>query len=158
MAVRGRKPKSPELRVIQGVPKSGLAVASPLRPIPGDPMMPEYFDEEHAAKWHEVTEVMRGHGTLGLDVAETVRLYVEALVSGQRARAILRDTGDVIQSPQSGVDMHSPWRTVAKDAEAVALKLAIEMGFTPSSRGRIAKPAGAATTNRFLTHGLAVVG
>ena len=151
--MRGRRPAPPELRVIKGDRRvRGKAVVVPLRPAEGEPAMPAHFDAAHQARWVEVTGLMREMGTLGREVGDLVALYVEASVEAAVARRHVAEHGAIVPAPRTGVPMHNPHRAIARQAEASMLKLAAELGLTPSSRNRIT-PKGNGAVNRFTGHG-----
>ena len=151
--VRGRKPGPPELRLVKGDKRvRGRQVAAPIKSVPEEPVPPAEWDDEHRAKWDEVTDLLRRQGTLGAEVGDVLRLYVEACVEATRARAHVREHGAIVPAPRTGVPMHSPYRAVARQAEAMILKLAAELGLTPSSRGRISAAPGS-KDNPFAGHG-----
>lgn len=151
--VRGRKPGPPELRVVKGDKRvRGLQAAQPVPSLPDEPTPAPEWDAAHRAKWDEVADLLRRQGTLGAEVGDVLRLYVEACIEAARARAHVREHGAIVPAPRTGVPMHSPHRAVARQAEATMLKLAAELGMTPSSRSRIAKPAGQGN-NPFAGHG-----
>ena len=49
--------------------------------------------------------------------------------------------GLLINAPNTGVPMQSPYLAIANKQAQIMTKAAIEMGFTPASRSRIAMPA-----------------
>jgi P27 family predicted phage terminase small subunit len=67
--------------------------------------------------------------------------YCQAWGRWIEAERMLSKYGSVIKSP-SGYLMQSPYLAIANKALAQAMRILTEFGMTPSSRSRIAVPAG----------------
>jgi P27 family predicted phage terminase small subunit len=111
--------------------------------VPGsdDPVMPDDFDQEHAAKWREVLALLRARGGSIGEYGDVVRIYVLSYVEAKRARAHVAEHGAIVPAPRTGIPTHNPYRKVAQEAELQVARLAEVLGMTPTSRAKISRAA-----------------
>jgi P27 family predicted phage terminase small subunit len=134
--MRGRKPLPSNVVRLRGNPgKRRLNHAEP-RPAPRVPMCPACLGDEARKEWKRLTRELAGLGLLtGLDrgllaaYCQAHALWVEAVSSIERY-------GTMIKSP-NGFPMQSPYVAVANKQVEIMVRIASELGMTPSSRTRI---------------------
>ena len=138
--MRGRKPKPPELRLLQGNPGHRPIQDIP-KPIPGQPPCPDYLTGVAREVWYSVISEMSAAGTLGMENTRTIERYVVLYARWREAEAHVAQHGAVVPAPRSSVPMPNPNLAVANAASDRLGKIEAELGLTPSSRARVARPA-----------------
>ena len=161
---KGRKPVPTALRKLRGNP-SGRPLPEPgSEPTPKSeaPEMPEWIknDEIAVEEWHSIIKELEAVGLLNkLDHAlieswvvcysrwvQNERKVLEkgtVVLTGQKVTTKTKRDGTVEETKSGGNVTTSPYLWVANKAWTQLLKLASEMGMTPSARSRISvKPKG----------------
>lgn len=134
--MRGRKPKPTWLKIIEG--KRGHRALNVNEPIPKDPLgpAPADFTERQRAIWdHAAASAPPGLLT-ELD-RQLFITYCVASALHEEARVKVAQIGALIKAPVTGVPMQSPWLTIMNKQAAVMQKAIAEIGFSPTSRGRV---------------------
>jgi P27 family predicted phage terminase small subunit len=152
---KGRKPIPAALRLLQGAPARKVktlatGLIQPATPV-GDP--PAWFDPDQVAAWNEAVYSAPQGLLTGLDRA-TLITYCVAIAAHRAATIELRTTGRYVQNA-AGSPMLAPAVRDQYAAHAAAMRAAVELGFTPSSRSRVAitpeAPEAAAPWAKFVT-------
>jgi P27 family predicted phage terminase small subunit len=134
--MRGRKPLPSNVVRLRGNPgKRRLNDAEP-RPAPRVPPCPACLGDEARKEWQRLAKELGELGLLtGLDrgllaaYCQAHALWVEAVSSIERY-------GTMVKSP-NGYPMQSPYVAVANKQVDIMVRIAAELGMTPSSRTRI---------------------
>ena len=134
--MRGRKPLPSNVVRLRGNPgKRRLNDAEP-RPAARVPPCPACLGHEARKEWQRLARELGELGLLtGLDrgllaaYCQAHALWVEAVSSIQRY-------GTMVKSP-NGYPMQSPYVAVANKQVEIMVRIAAELGMTPSSRTRI---------------------
>ena len=134
--MRGRKPLPSNVVRLRGNPgKRRLNHAEP-RPATRIPPCPSCLGDEARKEWQRLAKELAELGLLtGLDrgllaaYCQAHALWVEAVSSIERY-------GTMVKSP-NGYPMQSPYVAVANKQVDIMVRIAAELGMTPSSRTRI---------------------
>ena len=139
--MKGRKPKPREIAMAEGA-----HIKNPQRyrntPPPTasqEPQIPEHFQGVAKEEWEAMEALMRPAGMWSATYSATVEMYCEATARYHEARAKVEELGLAIET-ESGVK-RNPFAVELHKAKEQRMKLLVELGMTPSSRGRVsAKP------------------
>jgi P27 family predicted phage terminase small subunit len=149
--VKGRKPTPTHLRLLQGNPGK--------RPIPNEPQPlipaalpdpPEFLDAYAAEEWRRLApEVYRLRLMTMVDNA-AFAAYCTSYSRWRNAEEALRQIADkdpvmrgLIIKGSKGTAIENPLAYIARRAAQEMLRFAVEFGFTPAARARIAAGVGA---------------
>jgi P27 family predicted phage terminase small subunit len=142
MAVRGRKPKPTELKILRGTRKDRINEAAPKK-VAGVPPCPSHLDAVARAKWDELVEQLGEAGTLSRTDSESLALYCSTFSLWLLARQHVSKTQSLtVTGAQGGTKSNPILSVIAVNAQLLA-RLQAEFGLTPSSRGRIQSSAAA---------------
>ncbi len=140
---KGRKPKPPALRLLDGRrPETGIKLVDMAIGIaPGSPDCPSHLNATAAEHWHYIITEMGASG-----VIERVDLgaFAAACVAYSRALEADRDVNanGILIPTEKGV-RKNPAVSVSLESWAAYLRFAVEFGLTPSSRAKVRKPQSA---------------
>jgi P27 family predicted phage terminase small subunit len=149
MAKRGRKPKPPELRIVES--NAARPPAGPFATLRagGEPPKPPTIadDPTASAEWDRVVELLTDRRVLSPADMAILALYCSAWSTVVRCRKILAPvfdpaTGALISDPftcdtaQGGVKIN-PVVGALSGAERSLASFASELGLTPTARGRV---------------------
>jgi P27 family predicted phage terminase small subunit len=139
--MRGRKPKPTHLKLIDGNP--GKRPIEPDLPQAEGELVdpPEWFDDEQRTGWQYAIE----HAPKGLlTPLDRAALVAFIVAENEYRKAVLKvvDEGQTTLSPEKGVEMQTASLAIMNKQALIMTKLAAELGFTPSSRGRVTLKGG----------------
>lgn len=141
--MRGRIPKPVETKEVGGnAGKRKLPAEIDLPKVAGEPPAPRDFQGDRLDEWRRLVADLHEAGTLGRENGAAMEIYVRNLVRMREAEEHVLKHGVIVPAPRTGVPMHNPFLTVANAAAKVVKELAVELGLTPSSRGRVSKIGG----------------
>lgn len=136
--MRGRKPLPTEVKILQGT-------AQPCRLNPAEPKLeigiefepPENLSPLAAEKWRFV---VLNEGTQAIKRLDTVvlALYCALWAELEELQRIVDKSGQVLFDEAGVPQGINPAFNAKKKTEAQLIKVASELGFTPSSRSRVA--------------------
>jgi P27 family predicted phage terminase small subunit len=134
--MRGRKPKPTWLKIIQGKP--GHRPLNVNEPIPEELIgpAPEDFTPEQRAVWDHAVKA----APLGLLTELDRRCLITYCVAAalyDEARKKIAQFGALVKTPITGVPMQSPWLSILNKQNLLMQRAIAEMGFSPTSRGRV---------------------
>lgn len=134
--MRGRKPKPTHLKVVTGNP--GRRPLNAREPSPAGDLKapPEWLTDDQKAGWAYAIE----HAPRGLlrKLDQSVfTAWVVAESLHREATQMVRRTGLMVRAPNTGLLIQSPYLPVINKQAQIMLKAAEQLGFSPSSRGRI---------------------
>jgi len=134
--MRGRKPLPSNVVRLRGNPgKRRLNDAEP-RPLAKTPTCPACLGDEARTEWKRLSNELSELGLLtGLDRA-MLAAYCQAHALWVEAVASIERYGMMVKSP-NGYPMQSPYVAVANKQVEIMVRIAAELGMTPSSRTRI---------------------
>jgi P27 family predicted phage terminase small subunit len=134
--MRGRKPKPTWLKVIIGNP--GKRPLNHEEPAPAGELTepPHWFSPRQRILWDQCIKSAPAGLLRELD-ASVLEVFVVAKSIHEHAAQMIEKYGAVVKSAESG-HARSPYVGILNQQSAVMLKCAAEMGFTPSSRSRVA--------------------
>lgn len=131
--MRGRKPSPPRLRLVTGT--AGRGIKPPDPPVTGELRNPpKWLTPAQVVLWNDVIR-NAAPGHLRLTDTAILTVYIIAIDLGRQAQALIGDDL-TIESP-SGVLKPHPAIAIVNAQAAIALRAAVELGFTPASRSRI---------------------
>jgi P27 family predicted phage terminase small subunit len=134
--MRGRKPLPSNVVRLRGNPgKRRLNDAEP-RPSPRVPTCPACLGDEARKEWRRLARELAELGLLtGLDRG-LLAAYCQAHAMWVEAVSSIERYGTMVKSP-NGYPMQSPYVAVANKQVEIMVRIASELGMTPSSRTRI---------------------
>ena len=134
--MRGRKPLPSNVVRLRGNPgKRRLNDAEPA-PAPVAPACPSCLGEEARKEWKRLARAL---GELGLFTRidrGLLAAYCQAHALWLEAVSSIQRYGTMVKSP-NGYPMQSPYVAVANKQVDIMVRIASELGMTPSSRTRI---------------------
>lgn len=134
--MRGRKPKPTALKLLEGNPgKRPLPKREP-KPKVAAQNCPAWLSAEARREWRRIAPELIRCGLVTIADRPVLALFCDQFARATIAATKVREAGEVIKSP-SEFPILNPWLGVATKAAALALKLAAELGITPSSRTRV---------------------
>ena len=136
MAMRGRKPKSAAVKVLEGNPgKRPLNMYEPVLEKKA-PECPSWLNDEAKAEWDRLADKMVNLGTLTeMDMAAFAG-YCQSYARWKEAEEFIEKHGTIVKTP-SGYWQQVPQVSIAQTNLKVMLKFCSEFGLTPSSRSRM---------------------
>jgi P27 family predicted phage terminase small subunit len=134
--MRGRRPKPTRLKALTGNPGKRPLNPNELRPEPKVPDCPAQLGPVAHQEWERLTaELGKLRLLTELDRA-ALAAYCNAYGLWAEAIEALQKYGTMVKSP-SGYPQQSPYLSVANRQAEIMMRIALEFGFTPASRGRI---------------------
>lgn len=136
----GRKPLPTATKELQGNPGKRALGTDTAKIGPAEDLTPPMpLFGAASREWNRVAPFLHRLGLVTELDLTTLAAYCEAWGRYVDAQADLRAYGAVVEGYRGGL-VKNPAAQVARDALADMLKLAVEFGMTPSSRGRIHIP------------------
>lgn len=134
--MRGRKPLPSTVVQLRGNPgKRRLNDAEP-KPAAKTPTCPACLGAEARKEWQRLARELGGLGLLTRLDRGVLAAYCQAHALWVEAVASIGRYGTMVKSP-NGFPMQSPYVAVANKQVDIMIRLAAELGMTPSSRSRI---------------------
>jgi P27 family predicted phage terminase small subunit len=135
--VRGAKPKPSHLKVIAGNP--GRRPLNKREPKPSGDLKaaPDWMTVRQIKIWDEAIRTAPKGLLKELDES-ILSVWVIARDMHQQASAEIAQSGLMTTTPKTGDSIQSPYVAVVNRQALIMMKAAAEMGFTPSSRSRVA--------------------
>jgi P27 family predicted phage terminase small subunit len=133
MAKPGPKPAPPEAR------KGKKRIEGTARRLDdAPPECPAHLDERARAKWAEVVALLDALGTLSRSDRDLIALYCESHSRYVLACEQLTKPGDHWYETDKGALMNHPWFNIRSNLAKDLIRIAAELGLTPSARSRVA--------------------
>jgi P27 family predicted phage terminase small subunit len=147
--MKGRRPKSTLLRLIEGNPgKREIVPEMIARGDLGPP--PNWFRPEQRLKWDHILRSAPAGMLTELDRQLVIQYCVAAAIYDECAHQLGERGGPVVLSPKKGVPMQSPYMWSLNQADAQLNRCLAQLGFSPVSRSRVKDPsARGKAKNRF---------
>lgn len=142
MARTGRPRKPTILKIIQGNPgKRPLPKnePSPRPPSKSELAPPEVLDLDAKKEWNRIAPELDRMGLLTKLDRTILAAYCDNYSRWIKAAKELKATGLTVEGAKGG-EITSPFIKIVRDAQAACHRFAVEFGFTPASRTRIAAP------------------
>lgn len=135
MAPPGPRPKPTVLRLLDGGHRERV---NPAEPVPRSalPMPPAYMTEPALTVWHRVVAELDVMGIATAADADALACLVEAVVTHERASALVAEEGMLVVGTQ-GTRIRHPALSVQRDAAKTVRAFCAEFGLTPSARSRV---------------------
>jgi len=106
---------------------------------PSAPTPPTWLDREAAAEWRRVVPPLESIGVLSKVDRGVLASYCTAWSHAVKARAVLEESGLVVEGPRDGPAKNPAWQ-IYRDATTLATSLAKELYMTPAARLRSTMP------------------
>lgn len=148
--MRGRKPKPTQIKLVTGNPGHRPPPPDEPKPTARIPKCPSHLDPEAKREWRRMSRELDDLGILTCIDKAIFAVYCESWSRSKREEKILQQEGMIIRSRErvtehpdgtvvrtGGVPMINPRYKVKMDAVDKMMKALIEMGMSPSSRGRV---------------------
>ena len=134
--MRGRKPLPSNVVRLRGNPGKRRRNDAEPRPEPRTPACPSALGPEARKEWHRLAKELSALGLLtGIDRG-MLAAYCQAHALWVEAVSSIGRYGTMVKSP-NGFPMQSPYVAVANKQVEIMVRIAAELGMTPSSRTRI---------------------
>ena len=147
MGRRGPAPQPAAVLRMRGSWRAGPRARRTADAVAGLPSVPDWLPESLRSEHHRLGGLLLDMRVLTLADGDALAHMVLALHQWREARAMVEQTGAVIDRPSG--PSPSPWCTVEQKYYDRWLRLALQFGLTPSSRTSLgatpAKPDDAAT-------------
>lgn len=138
--MRGRKPEPNELKTLKGVRSSRINHAAPNIPEDSNPNPPAHLGRYAKQKWAELYPELSKAKVLKSTDRDVLEIYCEAYADYREAQEALREKEKIITTHNKAIQI-APWQSLKLRSMALMHKLEVELGITPSSRGRmVAEP------------------
>ena len=153
--MKGRKPKPTALRLVEGNREHRPLNNLEPKPPAIAPRCPRHLDRQARKIWRLTTKVMAEMGTLAVSdqavIAGFCAQYSRWIKAEERLAASEGPDKEVMQTV-NGHWIQNPWLGISNRAHDKMVKLAAELGLTPTARTRIRldKPAGRSRAERLL--------
>ena len=139
MAVRGRKPKPTNLKVLEGNPGQRPLNENEPKPKPIAPDCPDWLADVAKEEWKRIAPQLETLGLLTQIDMAMLAGYCQMYARWKAAELILAEKGLTFETP-SGYEQQRPEVSIAKNALSEMRTLAAEFGMSASSRTRISLP------------------
>lgn len=139
MAFAGRKPKPPELRIVEGNPGHRPIPENTPKPSPKRPSRPSWILPEAKREWNRIVPQLERLGLLTSVDRAALAGYCQAWARYRQAEEILDTEGFTITTDKGNV-IQRPEVSISRNMLQQVRAFAAEFGLTPSSRGRIQIP------------------
>ena len=136
MAIRGRKRKPTEIKILEGNPgKRKLNDREP-KPAKIAPACPRWLEAEAKREWRRLAGALEAMGVLTEVDRAAFAGYCQAYARWRQAEERITDRGLIIRTP-SGYPQPVPYITVANQYAKIMQQYMVQFGLTPAARSRI---------------------
>lgn len=135
MAKRGRKPKNPQLKLLEGVRADRMGGEIPRSSVTKI-ACPDYLDQKAKAEWSRLVPKLEALGILDAVDESAIAIYCDAHSRWLKARETIESEG-VVSETSSGNLKGNPAVAVAREAASQMLAILEQFGCTPLARGRL---------------------
>lgn len=135
--MKGRKPKPTHLKLVGGNPGKRAMNKKELVPKGRLSSAPEWMTDDQQAGWKYAIDNAPA-GLLRLLDRSALTAWVVAEDLHKQAAIAVAKFGLITKSPTKGEPMQNPYLPIINRQSQIMMKAAAELGFTPSSRSRIA--------------------
>ena len=137
MGRRGPAPEPTALKRLKGNPgRRKLNDAEPQPRQAGQPSAPKWLPEAAREEWRRVVNELHATGVLTTVDLAVLEAYCISYANWRDAEILLKTQPRVIESDKGNLYI-SPWANEARACMRDMLKMAQELGMTPSARSRI---------------------
>ena len=136
MATRGRKPKPPALKLLEGNP--GKRPINEHEPVPpkGTVKCPTWLEPEAKKEWKRLAPSLEAMGVLTQADLTAFAGYCQAYARWKEAEEFISQHGSIFQTP-SGYVQQVPQVSIAQQNLKIMQSFCSEFGLTPATRARI---------------------
>jgi P27 family predicted phage terminase small subunit len=135
MALRGRKPNSANVNRVRGNPGKRAPKKREPKPVGALPAAPAYLDAGGKAEWKHQAKAMAATGLLTGADHGVLAAYCASYSRWCEAQKHLNKA--TVVKAGNGTEIPSPWLAVSNKAQDQFVKLAGELGLTPTARTRL---------------------
>jgi P27 family predicted phage terminase small subunit len=142
--MRGRKPTPANLKLLRGNPGKRRVNAPDERLPAAVPECPAHLEGEARQEWDRMSAELFRLGLLTALDRAALSAYCLAWGRWVEAEGVVKRTGEVLKSKETGNMYRNPYLDVANRAMKQMKEFLTEFGMTPSSRSRVSgvtKPA-----------------
>jgi P27 family predicted phage terminase small subunit len=134
----GRRPVPTQLKLLKGDPVAKKRAKR--EPTPkGKAMCPQWLSPVARAEWRRLAPELRRIGLLTAADTAVFASYCQSYALLREASELLREEGLVIRAI-SGYEVQHPAVAIQRSAQKAIREAAIELGLSPSARGRLELP------------------
>lgn len=140
----GRRPKPNTIHIIRATkgtpgrrPLHATDIVAP--PLPENASAPKWLSADARLEWQRVVKVLAHERIVTVLDVDVIALYCATFATWKTATAAMEAEPVVVT--KGGNVKASPHHAIATASARALLKLAIELGLTPSARSRIARVA-----------------
>ncbi|HEX5442658.1 MAG TPA: phage terminase small subunit P27 family [Pirellulales bacterium] len=122
--------------------------SEPIAPPPAIPEPPPIVaaDEDAAAEWSRVTELLLREGAVAELDRAALSLYCTAYARWLLASTELHKSGGPLVLNDRGEPAQNPWLSIVNQAARALAQAAAPLGLSPAARGKITRPGAASPT------------
>mgnify|MGYP003571619065 CR=1 FL=1 len=136
MAIRGRKPKPTELKILEGNLGHRKINENEIKPTCGGVECPEWLTGEGREEWEKLAPVLRCLGLLTKADVTVFAGYCQAYARWREAERYISENGMTFATP-SGYVQQVPQVSISQTNFKLMMKCAEQFGLTPSARCRL---------------------
>ena len=137
MAVRGRKPKPDELKILEGNPGKRPIQGKKQSPNTKAPKCPDWLEDEAKKEWKRMSKQLEHLGLLTEIDMTSFAGYCQAYARWKSAEEFITKHGTIVKTP-SGYWQQVPQVSIAQTYLKIMNRFCEQFGLTPSSRTRLA--------------------
>jgi len=135
--IRGPKPKPAAVKKLEGMRKSRIPNEPAIPDLATNAAPPEFLDEVAKAKWREVYPLLQASGVLKATDTDVLEAYCYAYAKFRQADDLLKKAPTLVFKTPNGSIQPVPFATMVRQWQEQLLRLGVELGLTPSARGRL---------------------
>jgi P27 family predicted phage terminase small subunit len=136
MAIRGRKPKPTNLKILNGNPGKRPINKNEPKPSPIAPKCPQWLTPEAKREWKRIVPDLERLGLLTVVDRVALAGYCQAYARWREAEEFITKHGSIFKTP-SGYIQQVPQVSIAQKNLLIVKGFCAEFGLTPSARSRI---------------------
>ena len=136
IAVRGRKPKPTNLKILEGNPSKRPLPTNEVKPKRKAPRCPQWLEEDAKKEWKRMGKILEQMGLLTDMDMTAFAGYCQAYARWKEAEEFITQHGTMIRTP-NGYLQQVPQVSIAQTNLKIMLKFCEQFGLTPSARSRI---------------------
>lgn len=137
MAIRGRKPKPTNLKVLEGNPGKRPLPTNEVKPQKKAPRCPQWLEEDAKREWKRMGKILEQMGLLTEMDMTAFAGYCQAYARSKEAEEFLSKHGSILKTP-NGYLQQVPQVSISQTNLKIMLKFCEQFGLTPSARNRLA--------------------
>ena len=137
VAIRGRKPKPTNLKILEGNPGKRPLPTNEVKPKHKAPRCPQWLEDDAKKEWKRMGKILEQMGILTEMDLTAFAGYCQAYARWKEAEEFLSKHGSIIKTP-NGYLQQVPQVSISQTNLKIMLKFCEQFVLTPSARNRLA--------------------